>query len=61
SKSFIQERADSLEQSQTTSERNYGNQNKKAKEENVEAPGIVLRMDDEEEDELFWFDAGVLE
>lgn len=47
SKSGKQEPAGSTEQSSATDEKDYGNQNKKAKEENPEAPGPVLGMNDE--------------
>lgn len=47
SKSGKQERAGGSEQNSSTNEKDYGNQNKKAKEENPEAPGPVLGMNDE--------------
>lgn len=47
SKSGKQERTSSTEQGSATNERDYGNQNRKAKEENPEAPGPVLGMNDE--------------
>lgn len=48
SKSGKQERTTgSTEQSSATNEKDYGNQNKKTKEENPEAPGPVLGMNDE--------------
>lgn len=47
SKSGNQERASNSEQSSATNEKDYGNQNKKVKEENPEAPGPVLGMNDE--------------
>ncbi|MCJ1345205.1 hypothetical protein MMC31_003411 [Peltigera leucophlebia] len=47
SKSGKQERASSSEQSSATNEKDHGNQNKKAKEENPESPGPVLGMNDE--------------
>lgn len=47
SKSGKQERTGSSEQSSAANEKDYGNQNKKAKEENPEAPGPVLGMNDE--------------
>lgn len=47
SKSGKQERTSSTEQSSATNEKDYGNQNKKTKEEHPEAPGPVLGMNDE--------------
>lgn len=47
SKSGKQERAGSSEQSSATNEKDFGNQNKKAKEENPESPGPVIGMNDE--------------
>lgn len=49
SKSGKQEHTSSTEQSSATNEKDYGNQNKKTKEENPEAPGPVLGMNDERE------------
>lgn len=47
SKSGKQEHAGGSEQNPLTNEKDYGNQNKKAKEENPEAPAAVLGMNDE--------------
>lgn len=43
----MQERAGGSEQTSSTNEKDYRNQNKKAKEENPEAPGPVLGINDE--------------